>query len=726
MTDGQGVRVASDIGGTFTDVAVFDPADGRLRLGKTLSTPAALVDGVSNGLEKAGAKLADTGLFIHGTTVVINTLLERSGARTALICTEGFRDSYEMGRGNRPDAYNLFFKKHAPLVERALRFTVRERILASGEVLTALDEESVARVCGRLSEEKVEAVGILLLHSYRNPAHEIRVKQLVQQRLPGIFVSASHELSQEYREFERGSTVAANAYVGPRVHEYLKGIAAHLVAERCSAPFLVVQSSGGLMAAGQARRHCVKLLESGPAGGIVGVGALCNALAIDDAIGIDMGGTTAKAGVIHQGKPLTTGKAMVGGYFRGLPIQTSMIDIFEVGTGGGSIAAAGPSDSMRVGPRSAGAVPGPACYGLGGREPTVTDANLMLGRLDASRFLGGEMPLDPAAAQAAIKEHLADPLGMTATEAASGILRIATNSMANAVRTIATSRGLDAAAFVLVAYGGAGPLHASGVMRELGMRSLIIPRAPGHFSAFGMLFADLRVDSVRTRIVALDTVSFGELEQIFSEEEARGGEALRHAQAFTAGTAIQRALEMRYVGQEHSVSVDIPVELFQREDRAGIKQRFDAQHAIRYGRSAPAEKAEIVNLRVGVIGRLPAPSLERVSRAADPSAHAALAGTRAVHFAELEKFVETTVYSRDLLRAGHRIIGPALVEEYASTTVVLPRDELLVDDFGNLVIANSTIANSTIANSTIANSTFEKSTSEKSTIAKPGSGAPHG
>lgn len=682
-------RVAADIGGTFTDVVAFDERTGGLRLGKSLSTPDALVKGIGGAVEKSGVSLADASLFVHGTTVVVNTLLERTGARTALVLTEGFRDIYEMGRGNRPDAYNLFFRKHVPLVERALCYCVRERMLANGTVHVPLDEAGVRAICDVLEAQGIEAVGILLLHSYANPAHEKRVKEIVQDRLPRVFVTASHELSQEYREFERCSTVAANAYVGPKVQSYLAGVQRHLKEGGFHGPFLVVQSSGGLTDVDHARRHCVRMLESGPAGGIIGVGALCEALGLRDAIGIDMGGTTAKAGVLYQGEVLTTSKAMVGGYAGGLPIQAAMIDIFEVGTGGGSIARAGEERSLRVGPQSAGADPGPACYGRGGVEPTVTDANLVLGRLAPGRFLGGEMKLDPGAAATSIRKYLAERLQMPVHAAAAGVLRIATAAMAGAVRTIATSRGLDAGAFDLVAYGGAGPLHAAAVMHELGMRSLIIPRAPGHFSAFGMLFSNLRVDFVRTRLAQLGSVSFDELEAVFREEESKGTEALTRAPIKLFGIVVQRALEMRYVGQEHAVVVDLPISLFQNEDRAGIKQRFDNQHALRYGTSVASQPAEIVNLRGAVTGVLRTPPLERIRTAGSLPVGSARSGERPIFFPEVDSFVGTAAYARERLLAGHRLWGPAVVEEDASTTVIPPGDELLVDEFGNLVIFNA-------------------------------------
>jgi N-methylhydantoinase A len=675
-------RLASDIGGTFTDVAAFDGK--RLVFGKALSTPARLVDGISAGAGKARARYADAGVFLHGSTIAINTLLERTGAKTALLTTEGFRDIYEIGRINRPDAYNLYFRKHVPLVERALRLEVRERITAEGEALIPLDEASVHDACDRLEAEGVDAVAILLLHCYVNPSHEARVKAIVQERLPRAFVTASHELSQEYREFERCSTAVANAYIGPRVSEYLGEIDAHLEQSGFGGSFLLVQSTGGLYDSHQARAQCVRMLESGPAAGVIGAQALCRALGIEDAVAFDMGGTTAKAGVIHRGEALTTGAALIGGYNQALPVQIPMMDIFEVGTGGGSIAAVDASGALKVGPQSAGAEPGPACYGHGGARPTVTDANLVLGRLGADRFLGGEMALDSGAAERALREHVAGPLGIDVVRAAEGILRIAATAMSYAVKAVSTERGLDAAAFALIAYGGAGPLHASAIAREIGMRRVIVPRAPGHFCAFGMLFSDLRYDLVRTWFTRLSDVSFDAIEGVYAGLIDGGKRALAASGLQPGRVAVARAADMRYVGQEHPVTVALPPEIFRRRSREALKRRFDEEHLQRYGTCAPEDAAEIVSLRATVTGAMKKPPLERIPRGGRVPPASARRGNRKAYFSEVGKPVATPCYARDALRAGNRIDGPALVEEHASTTTLLPGDRLQVDDFGNL------------------------------------------
>ena len=685
MSAAAGLRIAADVGGTFTDIAVFDEQTGAIRLGKTLTTPVSLIEGMRHGVEKAGARFGDGRLFLHGTTVAINALIERKGARTALVTTKGFRDIYEIGRINRPEAYNLFFRKHQPLVERALRIEIDERMDAAGEVLRPLEDAQVEAVAQRLADEGVEAVAILFLHSYRNPDHEIRVRELLRRRLPGVFVTASHELSQEYREFERSSTVAANAYVGPRVTRYLRETEEVLEQLDFGGKFLIVQSTGGLYDAAQASRECIRMLESGPAAGVIGTRELCKSIGLTSAIAFDMGGTTAKAGVILDGVELTANQVMIGGYAEGLPVQIPMIDIEEVGTGGGSIARLANGRALRVGPESGGAAPGPVCYGAGGVEPTVTDANLLLGRLTPDLFLGGEMRLDLDAARRAMAERIADPLGIELAQAADGVIRIAVTQMANVVKRVTTARGLDARDFAMVAYGGAGPLHATLVARELQIRRVIIPKAPGHFSAFGMLVSDLRRDFVRTIFAPLANAPFDIFDAMFAEMEARGRAEVDSAAPARLDIVVKHAADMRYVGQEHSVSVDIPGTAFASRDISAIKAAFDAVHVQRYGYASADELAEIVSLRLSVAGVIAKPrQAEDAGQAADGDD--GLIGMRPVDFGVLGGQVEAPVYDRARLRAHRVIDGPALIQEYASTTVLPPGDRLTVDLLGNLDI----------------------------------------
>lgn len=676
------VRLAADIGGTFTDIALFDDKTGQLTFGKALSTPDRLVDGISSGVEKAGSDYASANLFLHGSTVAINTMLERTGAKTALITTDGFRDVYEIGRINRPDAYNLYFQKHKPLIERALCFEVKERVRADGAVVEPLNEAGLAALSEKLEQLGIEAAAIMFINCYANAAHEMRAKALLTKRHPNVFVSASHELSQEYREFERCSTVAANAYIGPKVHRYIGEIDNHIRKAGFQGSFLVVQSTGGLYESAQAQTQCVRMLESGPAAGVIGTQALCRRLGIKNAIAFDMGGTTAKAGVIYKGEPLTTGTALIGGYDKALPVQIAMMDIFEVGTGGGSIARAD-NGLLRVGPRSAGAQPGPACYGQDGTEPTITDANLMLGRLGADRFLGGEMTLDASAAEQAL-DKIGKPLGMNAIETADGILRIAATAMSYAVKGVTTERGLDAGDFVLVAYGGAGPLHAVDVAREIGIRNVIVPGAPGVFSAFGMLFSDLRYDYVRTHLMQLADASFNEIEAVFKELEQNGRDAIAATSVKPDQIAVKRALDMRYVGQEHPVTVELPMRVFEKQDRAAIKRHFDNDHMQRYGTSAPNENAEVVSLRVTVTGLMKKPPQKKIKKGTSAPPKSSHTGTRKAWFDG--RFRTAPTYRRTELLAGNRINGPALIEEHASTTVLMSGDRMVVDDYGNLAI----------------------------------------
>jgi N-methylhydantoinase A len=425
------------------------------------------------------------------------------------------------------------------------------------------------------------------------------------------------------------------------------------------------------------------MLESGPAAGVIGTQALCHALGLKNAIAFDMGGTTAKAGVIYNGEALTTGAALIGGYDRALPVQIAMMDIFEVGTGGGSIARV-EEGALRVGPQSAGAAPGPACYGLGGTEPTVTDANLVLGRLAADRFLGGEMRLEVEAAQRALTERVAKPLGMNVTAAADGILRVAATAMSYAVKGVTTERGLDAGDFALVAYGGAGPLHAVQVAREIGIRTVIVPTAPGVFSAFGMLFSDLRYDFVRTWFTRLEDAPFAAIERVYRDLERQGRAAIAGTSVKPQKITLKRAADMRYVGQEHAVTVDLPLKVFERQDRRAIKRLFDAMHELRYGTSAPDEGAEIVSLRSTVTGLMRKPPQERVARGGRAPDKTAFSGRRPVYLDG--KFRSTPTYARAALTAGNRISGPALIEEHAATTVLLRGDRLEVDAGGHLII----------------------------------------
>ena len=679
------MRLAVDIGGTFTDVVVFDEDKKSLALTKALSTPAELAKGVQEGITKTAIPLEAVSSLIHGSTVVVNAIIERTGAKTALVTTKGFRDVYEIGRINRPESFNPRFRKHRPLVPREDIFEVSERMLADGSVRTPLDEQEARAVARIIREEGFQAAAVLFLHSYRAPEHEVRMCEILREADPNLFVSASHELSREYREYERTSTVAANAYVGPKVSQYLGDLERRLRGSGFAGNLMIMQSNGGLSDVELARRQCIQMMESGPAAGVVGTMALCETLDLEAAIAFDMGGTTAKASVIRRGEPSLSPDYFIGGYNEGLAVRIPVLDIVEVGTGGGSIGWLDEGGGLHVGPRSAGAEPGPASYGRGGTEPTVTDANVILGRLSPERFLGGEMRLNRNAAESALRERLAHPLGVNLERAASGMLQVATSAMANAVRHVTLERGLDPRDFTLVAYGGGGPLHASSVAKELSIRTIIIPQAPGHFSAVGMLMADFRRDYVQTLFARMDDLEMAELEDEFKKLEAEGRKALEASGIPRERIVFERAADMRYVGQEHAVAVRVPAAVGDETARAEIKKLFDDAHELRYSHSAPGESADIVSLRVSAIGRLGKPEFPRIPSGDPAPPPAARRGTRSVIF-EGSGALEAAVFDRTKLLQGNMIPGPAIIEEAASTTVVEPGDTVTVNAYGHLVM----------------------------------------
>jgi N-methylhydantoinase A len=675
------LRIGVDIGGTFTDVTVMDAADGSVRFGKALSTPDDLVRGIMDAIEVAGCDVADADFIIHGSTVAINAILERKGARAALVTTRGFRDVYEIGRINRPDSFNLFFKKHVPLIDRDLRFEVAERTAHDGAVLTALDTEEAGAVATAVRAAGAESVAVMFLHSYANVEHERRMAEILRAALPDAFVTTSHGVSREQREYERTSTVAANAYVGPRVSSYLERLEARLEADRFGGNLLIMQSSGGLCDVATARSQCIQMLESGPAAGVVASAAIGPALPTRDLICFDMGGTTAKACVLQAGQASLASDYFVGGYNAGLAIRIPVIDIKEVGTGGGSIAWIDDGGALHVGPESAGASPGPACYGRGGAEPTVTDAHLVLGHLDPDRFLAGRMRLDVDAAERALTERIASPLGLDVPVAAAGIVAIATASMANAVRAVTTERGLDPRDFALVAYGGAGPLHAVDVARELAVATVVIPFAPGTFSAFGMLTADLRREYARTFRTSLTPAGLRALDAPYAELETEARTWLGGAGIPSDETTLERAIDVRYVGQNYSVTVPLPAA----GDATDVKAAFDAVHLQRYGHHAPEESAEIIGVRVSIVGRLRKPTVRALEAGGRRPPPAAELGTRNVRFDGGEG-IETRIVDRHALLAGNRIDGPAIVQEDGSATVLPPGSAATVDASGHLIV----------------------------------------
>ncbi|MEM7541085.1 MAG: hydantoinase/oxoprolinase family protein [Pseudomonadota bacterium] len=670
------IRAGSDIGGTFTDVIVFDAESSDIRIAKIPSS-ADLEQAVLDGIQATEVDERAIDVLVHGSTVVINALLERKGVKTALVTTAGFRDVYEIGRINRPDSFNVFFKKHDPLVARELRLEVDERMLPDGE-LRPLEKKSIDALVRQLREHEVEAIAILLLHAYANPAHELALKEALAQAFPNAFISISSELTREYREYERTSTVVANAYVGPIVEKYVGELATHLEQRGFDGSFYLMQSNGGLLDEVEARKNCIALIESGPAGGVIGTQQVLDDLGLPSGVAFDMGGTTAKAGVVEDGVARVGHQYFIGSYNTGLPVLTPVMDIHEVGTGGGSIATVTQYGELRVGPQSAGAIPGPACYQVGGTLPTVTDANVVLGRLNATLPLASAMRLDEAAAREALNKHVAEPLGVSVEEAAEGILRVANSSMAYAISAVTIERGLNPADFVLVAYGGAGPLHATQIARELAIKQVVLPPSPGVFSAYGMLFADPQAHASRTRITRVEAVALSELKPIV---DALIADATAPLSANGSGAdRTEFIADMRYVGQEHTVNVPLTEALIREAVADEIKARFDEVHERTYSHSAADEPAEIVTLRCVATVESDKPSFKALGalKQSAPSFEADVwldEGAQSVPF-----------YSRVALAVEQRIEGPAVIFEETASSLLLPGDSATVHANGHLLI----------------------------------------
>jgi len=671
--------VAIDIGGTFTDLMAFDEKSGRFAQAKSLTTPAQLVQGIVDCLRKSAIDVARVAELIHGSTTAINTLIERKGAKTGLIVTQGTRDAYSIGRGNRPESYNLFFHRHRPLVPRRLTREVAERMLGSGEVLEPLQRSSVEDACLRLAEEGVEAVGVCFLHSYANPEHERAAGEIVRKALPGAYVSLSHEILREYREFERMSTTVVNAYIGPSVGGYVKGLRVSLAEIGFHGDLTIMQSNGGVMTPEVAAERPVMMMESGPVGGIIASAQVGRALKFPNVISFDMGGTTAKASLVRNGEPTMAPGYYVGGYASGHPVMMPVIDVVEVGAGGGSIAWIDEVGALKVGPQSAGAEPGPICYRGGGTQPTITDANLVLGRLDPEDFLGGQMVLDAKATTQGIKTKIADPLKMGVTAAAQAIVDIAVSKMSLAVREVSVAKGYDPREFALVASGGAGPLHVMAIARELHIPKVIVPLFPAHFSALGMLAADERHDFIRTFYSDLEGADFIQLERTIEEMSKEAEGALRRKKT----VSYQLHLDLRYVGQEFTLSVPISQKQIGAGDRHAIRTAFDRMYDRRYAHHSPGEPVEIVNVRFAVIGKRPKMKFPRLAtkRRAAPSRKVD------AYLGDGRKAVSCPVYQRDQLGAGARITGPALVREHGTTTVLFKGDICVVAKTGELVIS---------------------------------------
>jgi N-methylhydantoinase A len=690
-------RLGIDIGGTFTDATLLDESTGEWRIAKVPSTPRepanAFMTAAHRVVAEAGLSPSDVRLLVHGSTVATNAIIEGKTASTAFVTTRGFRDMLEIARQMRPALYDLQFEKPRPLVPRRLAFELRERMGADGEIIEALDAQSVLDVATAIAGTGVETVAICLLHSYANPEHERRAAAILADQLPGVHISASADVSPEIREYFRASTTVVNAAVRPIVDRYLSSIKGLLKAQGFDAEPLVMQSNGGTMSFAHASAKPVFMVESGPAAGVVAAAHVARVAELRSVISLDMGGTTAKVGLVRDASPVVTKDFEVGAQARpgvggigpgsGYPIRAPVIELVEIGAGGGSIAWVDPGGGLRVGPQSAGADPGPACYARGGTRPTITDANLVLGRLNPENFLGGEMHLDLLAASRAIDEYCARPLDIDVIQAAHGIVEIANAAMTSAIRLISVQRGYDPREYALVAFGGAGPLHACRLAAELELPLIVVPPSPGTTSALGLLVSDLRHDYTRTLRRLTGELGEQELERICSDMETEA-----HADLLAEGVpsnriSYSRHLEMRYAGQSYELTVELPNRSVTPGTIAEAVTAFHRLHERAYGHSAADEPTMVVNVRVTGTGDIPKPKLRRTR-----DSKIALNGAthREVYFSDAGGFIDTPIYLRASLSGSAAVAGPAVIEEMDSTTIIPPQFVATVDEQGNLCI----------------------------------------
>jgi len=677
------IRLGVDIGGTFTDLVLLDDKTGQTMVVKVPSQPNkpadALAAAVKRALKQANAPAESVNLLNHGTTIVTNAVLEGNLARTALITTSGFRDVLEIGRHVRPDMYDLNQDKPTPIVPRDLRFEVKERMAPDGNVLVSLEPDSVRAAVAAAKASGASAIAIGFLHAYANTEHETAMKAGLIAALPEVSVSASSDICREIREFERISTVVLNAAAMPVVSRYLE-ILGELTADLIpKARVLLMQSNGGSMTVGAARQAPAHLVYSGPAAGVLACQYIGQLTQRPNVLGFDMGGTSTDISLVYRGEPLMTTEADVGGY----PVKLPVLDVNTIGAGGGSIAWLDSGGGLRVGPKSAGADPGPVAYQQGGTEPTVTDANLVLGRLIPDRFLGGEMMLDPDAALAAIRKKIAEPLGLDPISAAAGILRIANANMERALKVSSAERGYDPRDFSLIAFGGAGPVHAAALAKEVGFASVLVPESPGVFSAFGLLVADLRHDFVRSYMVGLDQVSTKMLTSFYADLQALGEQALKDDGLDEQRWTFQRTADLRYVGQAYEVNVAFPDGSIDADTVAEVKSRFHGEHQRLFAHSAEDDPVEFVSLRMVATGSVDAPTFRKQPALRTPVSQA---DTRDVYFEEANGFTACPIYQRQNLYPGAEFQGPAIIEQLDTTTVVHPGQTVSVDDWGSLII----------------------------------------
>ncbi|WP_422448262.1 hydantoinase/oxoprolinase family protein [Thermoanaerobacterium sp. DL9XJH110] len=677
-------RIAIDIGGTFTDYVAMNEETGELTVTKASSTPKNFADGVMDAIEKGGISLEEANYIVHGSTIVINALTERKGAKTALITTKGYRDVLEIGRANRTDLYNYYYTKPKPFVPRMYRFEVEERMDKDGNVLVPLNEEQVKNIAAKCKKEGIEAIAVCLLHSYANSEHEEKIKEILMNELPGIEISISSEVIKEWREYERTNTTVFNAYVKPAASRYLDTLKERMKKKGLKIEPYAMQSNGGTATFEMAKINPINIIESGPVGGVIGANELGKIINEKNIITFDIGGTTAKTSLIYNNevKITTDYRLEQTPVYSGYPVKAPIVDIIEIGAGGGSIAWIDSVGNLKVGPRSAGADPGPACYDRGNMEPTLTDANMIAGRIDPDRFLGGKFPVNIKKSYEAVKK-IADYYKITVEEAARGIIRIANNNMMNALKLVSVRKGYDPREFIMVAMGGNGAIHSPALGKELKVKKIVIPRYPAVFSAWGMLMTDLRQDFIQTRITKACDDNIELVNEIYDGMIARALELYENHGIKKEDIIIVKSADIRYVGQEHTVKTPVPASILGSRDMVTIRDNFENLHEQYYTFKLPDSPIEFVNFNITAFGKVKKAEIKPLKITGRPED--AVRCRNVVDYDEYGK-IEVPVYIREKLGAGSEIKGPAIVEEETSVTVLYPDQRLYVDEYGNLII----------------------------------------
>ena len=676
-------KIGVDVGGTFTDVSLLGERDGVVVVHKVPSTPddpsKAIMRGIVEILQMQGISPDRISYLAHGTTVATNAIIEQKGGKVGLLTTKGFRDLLEIGRQTRPRLYDLQLDYPPPLVPRDLRLEVTERLRHTGEVAIPLDEEAVQSQLRKLKENAVDAVVICLLYSYLNPFHEARVREMVRKHMADVYISASHEVLPEFREYERLSTTILNAFLMPVMDTYLLNFEREVERIGIHASPRINQCNGGIMSVGTARKFPIRTALSGPSAGVIGANFIGDAIDRQNLITFDMGGTSTDVCLLEEGVSPMSNDRWVGGY----PAKIPSVDVNAVGAGGGSIAWVDLDGLMKVGPRSAGASPGPVCYDLGGTEPTVTDANVVLGRLNPGYLLGGRMSINKSKAESSLR-RLGEDLGVPFIETAHGVIRIVTANMVKAIRAISIERGYDPKEFSLIAFGGAGPLHAVGVARELEISEVVIPPNPGILCAVGLLVADARNDYVKTSLMDTDGADIDRINEIFGQLEDQARKWLSDEGFDESAQGIFRSVDMRYVGQNFELPIEVPPGSLETSDIEGLISRFYGEHERNYGHYTRGEPTQLVNFRVTAQGTIPKLRMKRDHQgeqsAPPPVAH------REVYFDDMSA-VPTPIYDRNQLLPGSRITGPAVIEQMDSTTLVFPGDTARIEEALNVIIA---------------------------------------